>query len=537
MHPTGARCRIVSIIAFAVCLSFVADARANTEIELQLLGRHESGIFDESAAEIGAYHAATRRMFVTNAANATLDVIDVSDPRAPALVFAIELSYFGSHANSVAIHGDVIAAAVENDDAQAPGTVVFFDPDGRVLNQLTVGSMPDMLVFSPDGRWLLVANEGEPDDDYLVDPAGSISVIHMRRGVTRLGPGDVRTAGFDDFNRARLHSSIRIFGPNATVAQDLEPEYIAISDDSRTAWVTLQENNALAVVDIQRAKVTGLLGLGYQDHMRPGNGLDANDRDGAIDIRSWPVLGMYQPDAIQAYQAPLSRKDEARGGRHETFLVMVNEGDGRDYDGYSEEARVASLPLDPIAFPDATSLQASGLGRLQVSTANGDTDGDGDYDALHAFGTRSFSIRDIYGAVVFDSGEELEQLTAAALPQAFNSDSDDNSSFDSRSDNKGPEPEALAVAPLFGRTYAFVGLERIGGVAVYDITNPRDVSFVTYVNPRDFSGDPSAGTAGDLGPEGLVVIDASASPTGEPLLVVMHEVSGTTTVYRIAKKD
>ena len=494
-----------------------------TTISLEVLGTYETGAYDEGAAEISAYDRSSERIFVTNADANTVDVLDASDPENLTLAFTIDLSGYGDGVNSVAVHNGVVAVAVEADPKTDNGSVVFFDTDGDYLNSVEVGALPDMLTFTPNGRYLLVANEGEPNDDYTVDPEGSISIIDMKRGVGRLGASDVATADFSDFNSATLDESIRVFGPDATVAQDMEPEYIAVSHDSKYAWVTLQENNALAIVDIAKGEITSLVGLGFKDHSVEGNGLDASDRDDAINITTWPFLGMYLPDAIASYHY-----------RGETYLVTANEGDARDYDGFAEEERVKDLDLDPTAFPDADDLQEDeAIGRLTVTTTLGDTDNDGDYDALHAFGGRSFSIWSSSGELIFDSGDDLEQQVAAALPDDFNSDNGENDSFDNRSDNKGPEPEGITLAEIGGRTYAFVGLERVGGVMVYDITTPVAPFFVQYLNNRDFSGDAEAGTAGDLAPEGLVFVPRSASPTGTPLLVVTNEVSGSTTVYEV----
>jgi hypothetical protein len=198
-----------------------------------------------------------------------------------------------------------------------------------------VGALPDMLVFTPDGKRVLVANEGEPNDAYDVDPEGSVSIIDLPNDITKLTQANVRTATFDKFNDAELDPSIRIFGPGATVAQDLEPEYITVSKDSKTAWVALQENNAIAVLDIDSGEFTALRGLGFKDHRLPGNELDVSDRDKQINITNWPVFGIYQPDAIASYDYQ---------GR--TYIVTANEGDARDYDGFSEEFRVKDLMLD-----------------------------------------------------------------------------------------------------------------------------------------------------------------------------------------------
>jgi hypothetical protein len=509
-------------------------------LELSVLGTYQAAgkPFDEGAAEIVAHDPETQRLFVINGATNQVDVLDCQDPSNLHLLFSIDLTAYGSGPTSVDVHDGLVAVSVVALVKTDPGKVVFFDPDGNYLNDVTVGALPDMVTFTPDGRRLLVANEGEPSDDYTVDPPGSVSIIPVRfwfwhhdwfwwhrawfrhLGIRFLRQEHVRTVGFERFNDKTLDPSIRIYGPNATVAQDLEPEYIAVSDDSETAWVTLQEANAMAIIDISRARVTKLVGLGFKDHNQDEQGLDPSDRDGGALIAPWPVFGMYEPDGIAHFQVD---------GR--SYLITANEGDTRDYDGFGEESRVSALTLEPTKLPPALQANAA-LGRLTVTTANGDTDSDGDYDELYVPGGRSFSIWNERGKLVFDSGDMLEQITKDALPANFNAGNTDND-LDSRSDNKGPEPEGVVVAQLWNQTFAFVGLERIGGVAVFDITDPDDPEFVTYVNNRTFVGDVEDNNSGDLGPEGLRFIPWRESPIHAPLLVVGNEVSGTTTVYRI----
>lgn len=513
--------RVHPIAAQSVTPSW--DLAPTQPITLTLLGRYTTNTFDETAAEIVTYDPVSQRLFVSNAYSATVDVLDISNPATPTLIHQIDITPYGDSANSVAFYDGTLAVAVEAEDTQANGQAVFFNADGNFLNSVTVGALPDMLIFTPDGQKVLVANEGEPDDDYTLDPEGSISLINLSGGVVSLTDADVTSISFTAFNDAPLDPSVRIYGPEATVAQDVEPEYIAVSADSSTAWVTLQENNAIAVLDLNAAVVETIVGLGFKDHLQPGNELDASDRDDMIHITNWPVYGMYQPDTVVAYEV---------GGQ--TYLVTANEGDARDYDAYSEEERVKDLTLDPTVFPDAATLQEDAqLGRLNITTAQGDTDMDGDYDALYAYGARSFSIWAADGSLLFDSGAALELITADAYPDYFNADGSDNE-FDNRSDNKGPEPEALAVGAINGRVYAFVGLERIGGIVVYDVTDPFQPEFIQYINSRDFGADPEEGMAGDISPEGIIFIPASDSPLGEPLLAVAHELSGSTTLYHIA---
>ncbi len=499
------------------------------------------------AAEITAYDATSRRLFVVNSVIGTVDVLDLSNPAAPAKVGTIDIRGLGASVNSVAVSDGLVALAIEAAPKTSPGTVAFFNAANLArLGQVTVGALPDMIVFTPDGRTVLVANEGEPNSYGLadsVDPEGSISIVALARtgsGTTLAVAPTVRTAGFTGFNGqldALRVSGVRVYGPGATVAQDLEPEYIAVSADGGTAWVTLQENNAIAVVDIATATVTAVRPLGTKDYSVAGFGLDPSDEDGGTDtntgtptirIGTWPVRGLYLPDAVARYTV---------GGQ--TYLLTANEGDARaDWPGFNEEARVrayCSAGLDPAVFgADAARLLFdSNLGRLQITTSpNGNDTGKnaaGQCNKLVAYGGRSFTIwrTDGTGALtrVFDSGDQFEQRTRTLPNAAFNA-SNTNNTLDSRSPSKGPEPEAVTVATFGTRSFAFIGLERVGGVMVYDITDPAAASFVSYLNTRD-------GVNGDRGPEGLEFVPASRSPNGKPLLIVGNESSGSTAILQI----
>lgn len=509
-------------VLLLIALTTVSAMAHGPSIRLELLGTYSSGVFADGAAEITAYDPFTRRLFAVNADSGGIDIISIADPENPVRIGSIDVTAYGSGANSVDVRNGILAAAVEANTKTDNGSVVFFNTNGVFLNSVPAGPLPDMLTFTPDGKYLLVANEGEPNDDYSVDPEGSVTIVNLRHGVFA---ATAATAGFTSFNGGTIDPRIRIFGPGASVAQDLEPEYITVSADSRKAWVVLQENNALAVVDIRNADVDALVALGFKDHGISGNGIDASDRDGAINIANWPVFGMFQPDAIASFKR----------GRNE-YLITVGEGDSRDYDTFSEEDRIKDLVLDPTAFPNAADLQEDeAIGRLNVTNTLGDTDGDGDFDALYAFGSRSFSIWSTSGSLIFDSGDALEQITAAANPDFFNSDNEENN-FDNRSDNKGPEPEAVTTGSILGRDYAFIGLERVGGLVVYDVSNPHSPRFQQYINNRNFLGDPEAGTAGDLGPEGVFFIPWYQSPNLRPLVVVSNEISGSVSVYQVKRR-
>ena len=518
----------LTLLGTALAQPALAQPTPTGALTLELLSSYRTGQFDESAAEIVAHDPRSQRLFIVNAQRGALDVLDILDPSAPVARDPITLGGEGEAANSVAVHGGVVAVALEAADKTQPGQVVFLDASGRELSRVTVGALPDMLIFTPDGLRVVVANEGEPAEDYSVDPEGSVSVIDVSSGVAEVTQADVTTAGFGAF-ADRLDPAVRVFGPGSSPAQDLEPEYVAVSPDSQTAWVSLQENNALAIVDVASGTVRDVVPLGFKDYSLPENALDPSNEDGGVNLASYPVLGMYQPDAVAAFSA---------GG--ETYLFSANEGDSRTWAGFDEERSVGDeeYVLDPAAFPDAAALKDEArLGALSVTGATGDPDGDGDFDQIYAFGGRSVSVRDAAGGLVYDSGSLLERLTADRYPEFFNATNDENGpeTFDDRSDNKGPEPEGVAVGRAFGRTYAFVGLERIGGVVTFDVSNPRAPVLVDYTNPRDFTAAADSAQAGDLGPEGLAFISAIDSPTGDPLLVVANEISGSTSIFRVVQ--
>lgn len=887
-------------------------------VDINLLGTYKTGVFDEGAQEIPAYDPKTKRLFVINANDGTVDVLDIKNPSKPTKLFTIDTEALaGGTPNSVAVKNGIVAMAIQLEDeeteTQLPGRVALFRSDiaeaPTQFDQLVeVGTLPDMLTFTPDGKRILVANEGEPSD--AADPMGSVSVINISGGIAAASVVTATFEAFDGKENELRAKGIRIFA-DKKVSEDVEPEYIGVSPDGKTALVTLQEAVAVGVLDIEKAAFVDILPLGLKDHSKgapqlkqynfneppigqkadgedllfgglsglffekeeggkqifvtapdrgpngeetdagrqflkpdyvaeiirfsldpvagtieiiekipltrkvggqtvpitgfpniPGvdekpvdesgnalpydpygadlegivvapdgsywmvdeyrpsiyhfgkNGvlinrfvpkgtaasggkpagtygaetlpieyatrranrgfealaldtkkgvlysfiqtplanpdqatsdnssvirilgtnpatgehvseyvyllekplvskslvdkmgdaaydartgriftierdsdlsfsgkkfvfemdltgatnllatdapallsgktleqhtpdelaalgikpvfkrkvlnlpsvgylpsdkpegltilpdgslavindndfglegattvglgvisfakdyaLDASDGDGKINIASQPVLGQFMPDAIASFQV-----------NGETFYITANEGDTR-----GEEERIEDLTLDATAFPDAAAVQTDEqAGRLDVSPLDGDLNGDGDYDRLYSYGARSFTVWDAYGNLVYDSGNDFEQITADTYPDFFNVSNTDNE-FDSRSDAKGPEPEGVTTGVLNGRTYAFVGLERIGGVMVYDVTNPYAPQFANYFNNRNFEGDPEAGTAGDLGPEGLVFIDAKDSPTGSPLLVVSNEVSGTTSIFGVSK--
>jgi DNA-binding beta-propeller fold protein YncE len=453
----------------------------------------------ETAAEISAYDPATKQLFVVNNANGSvIDVIDFSTPTALVYVKSIDIASYGAGVNSVAVKNGLLAAAIEATTKTDNGKVVVFDT--KTLTEkasVTVGALPDMVTFSPDGKYILSANEGEPNDDYSADPVGTVSIITVNNFVATT----LDFAGFASQADALKTKGLRVFGKDASFAQDMEPEYVAVSSDSKLAWVTLQENNAVAYINLDSKSITNIFPLGFKNHAAAVNALDPSDKDNSVTFANYPVLGMYLPDAIASF-----------GQGNANYIITANEGDVREYTALKENVRIKDLTLDANAFPDGAALKAEAkLGRLYVTKTMGDTDGDGDYDKLYNFGARSFTIwNGSTGELVHDSGNELEIDLIEKSATAYD---------DARSDDKGVEPEGVVVGKVGDRTIAFVGLERADAVVVYDITNVTSPELLQVLSTGD-------------APEGIIFIPASESPNGKSLLVVSSEGDGKVKVFQ-----
>jgi hypothetical protein len=413
-------------------------------------------------SEIPAFDAATNTLWVVGVVG--MDVLNASNG---SFIQHIDTTAFGS-VNSVAIYNGVAAAAIESSTRTTPGTVQFFDTTTRAnTGGVTVGALPDMLTFTPNGSKLLVANEGTPSIYGIPasDPAGSVSIIDM---ATRTVTATASLSGV-----MQTGSNIR-----TNTGMDFEPEYITVNAAGTQAYVSLQEANAMGVLDLTTNSFSKVIGLGTKNFNTAANAIDPKDTDGIKNLRPANVSGLYQPDGMAAYQA---------GGK--TYIVMANEGDTREDDG--DKARAGALTTD------------ADLKRLNVSTTDSTTNN------LVTFGARSFSIRDENGNIVFDSGNQLD---AKAIALGIYDDG--------RSDDKGVEPEGVTLLDIAGRKLAFIGLERTtkGAVAIYDVTDPANASFVDMIV-----------TDGDLAPEGLTTYTMG----GISYLAISNEVSGTTSVYSL----
>lgn len=497
-------------------------------IELQYIGSFDPSGANNSTCEIVVYDSASRRLFSNSSVANVFDIIDFSNPLAPSVIKTVSMASYGG-ITSLAVHNGILAVASPNANEQLDGSVVFFDLNGNFKKQVKVGALPDMITFTPDGKKLLAANEGQPNNDYSIDPEGSISIIDMSVGIDNLSQSNVFNLDLKQLNSKEhilIPLGVRKTFKNSTLSQDLEPEYITVSDDSKTAWFVCQENNAIGEINLENNALTDFWPLGVKSVESAQFGFDVSDNNNEILIANWPIKAYLIPDAIANYTFNGKR-----------YLVTANEGDEKEYGGLNERTTVGdpNYRLDSRAFPQAAMLKKSwNLGRMRVTNLNGDTDGDGDFDEIYCVGSRSFTIMEpMFMGRVYDSKDDMERITAADPQTAaiFNA-SNDNNTLKNRSRAKGPEPEGLTLASISGKTYAFIGLERIGGVMVYDITDPRDVKFVDYKNSRSTSA-----FTGDHGPEGIIYIAPHASPNGKGYVVVANEISGTLSIYEVKNNN
>ncbi|QFU27861.1 YSIRK-type signal peptide-containing protein [Staphylococcus haemolyticus] len=514
-----------------------ASRTGQDQLNITHKGRYTSGAdFGNGGTEIVKYNPKNGYAYSVNGDKEALDIIDVKHPGKDGAINLVKRIYLQDNGieagdlTSVTVHpsGDYVAVSAPAVDKTKPGHVVFYGSNGDYINNVTVGSLPDMVTFSKDSKYLLVANEGEPSDDYTVNPPGSVSVIDVTGGPANVTANNVRTAMFTKEHQ----EGIRALGPNAEDAYlNIEPEYIAVDSQSKYAYVTLQEVSAIAKVDIVKGQIVQVKGLPYKDHSLAQNAMDVSDEDGKSELRRAPVLGLLQPDGIDTYDY-----------NGETYLLIANEGDSQDYEGYSEEKRVKKLKddiqLDARYYQGYTQAELDDmvknglfddeqLGRLKVTTSHAFKDADGKYNALVSYGGRSFSIlRASDLEMIYDSGSDIEQRVLDLLPERFNANYEaaDDIKVDDRSDDKGPEAENVVVGKVDSHSYAFVGLERVGGIMIYDITNPNEPYFVKYLYDPDNK---------DISPEGITFESAEESPNGKPMLIASFELSGTTSAWEL----
>lgn len=210
---------ICSFVLVSLCLPA-------QQISLSPLASYHTGVFDEGAAEIVAFDVASQRLFFTNANDNSVTILSIADPNSLTLVADIDMSPYGDGVNSLDVHDGLVAVAVVAQEVDAAGSVVFMDTDGGFVSEVQAGVLPDMLLFTEDGLKVLVANEGQPSDDYAMDPEGSVTIVDLAAGAEAAVATQVSFSGFIGQEDALRAAGIRIFGPGANAAQDLEPEYM-----------------------------------------------------------------------------------------------------------------------------------------------------------------------------------------------------------------------------------------------------------------------------------------------------------------------
>lgn len=514
-----------SIYFFLLSFAFISscsktktgNSKGNRDtISLALIQTYTIGNSGENSAEITAYDPESKRLYVANSVSNTIEILDFSNPSKILPLKTVSLKNFGNTINSISIKNGMIAAAIENTNRQLDGFIYFFDKDGNVLNILKSGAQPDMLTFSHSGKYLVVANEGEPDEKYIVDPKGSVTIIEIKGEPKQITQENVKTLFFDQWNdslESLRRKGVRIYGPGATVSQDLEPEYLTISEDDQFAWITLQENNAIAKVNIKTGKIISITSLNERSFSMETLNLDSSKA-------FCPVKGYYEPDAIASFRI-----------KGKTYLVTANEGDVRNYEGFTELCNLnnQNLKLDQQKFPgqkDLISRQC--FGKLGMSNLHGDLDNDGDIDEIYCFGTRSFSIWDENVKQIYDSGDEFDNITCKNGQYCIYNERYGKIRNRENPDLRGPEPEGVTIGNLNNKMYAFITLERYGGVIVYNVTNPYKPSFVQYINSKKGNE-----LKEESKPEGIIFINPKSSPDRNAYVIVSNEASSTLDVYRV----
>lgn len=451
-------------------------------------------IGNESAAEISAYNEQEKILLVLNGQNNTVAFVDLNDIENPKLLQRnISLP---AAPNSIDTKAAKVAVAVVGKTKQDTGMVLIYDlKDASYLKEYRVGYLPDMVKITPDGKYILSANEGEPNDDFSIDPEGSVSIIDLQTD-------SVVNLYFTDFVQQKkdlLAKGYHLSSPSGDFLKDIEPEYIAVSPDSKYAWVSLQENNAVAKLDIQQKQITNIFPLGFVDNTLTENAFDASDKDNSRELKNWPTYSMFQPDGIASFQI-----------NGVNYFATANEGEPRFGENFEEAVRVKDLELDSLVFPNRAELQQNeNLGRLFVSSILANTDDDPAAEQLFAFGTRSFSIWDGQtGRQVFDSQNSIEKIT-------------NNHTKDNRSDKGGASPEGIAGLQVSAnKALLAVGLEYAGGALLYEITDATRPVLVEWLN-----------NPADVSPEGVLILSAKTTSNDKYAVILSNEKSGTVSIY------
>ncbi len=506
----------------------------------------------EGSSEIATYHAGSKRIFATNGVKNSIDIFDITDVANPKKVGAVSLAPYGNDVTSVAAGQDVIVAAVHVTETFSAtgvpttpnGKIVVFDPNGKVLSSSDIlGVQPDSVTFAPNGTTALVAIEAQPvcakdnpataekeNTDYAKasDPVGGVSIVDLTNPAAPV----VRFAGFDKFTVAQMKAKgIAVSSVVNNVSKDFEPEFVSAAD-MKYAYVTIQEANAIGKLNIESATFVAVT-RAFESKLSTV-ARDTSDRDSGAGPRNYAnVVGASQPDAIAAFKMGAAR-----------YFVTANEGDAREYSCLDDDLRAASLKVDPWRFPNWSTLSASAaLGRAKVNPTIGDSNGDGDIDTIHLRGSNSMTMYR-NGVVIWDSGELLDQIQTKAFGVAningSHSLSSDKSTMNyvgqDRSDDKGAEPEGVAIGMVGDRRVAILGLERMTALAIFDITDPGNPVFQEWLQMLPTKATPAKDVK-HWSPEGIVFVPADKSPSGKALIITSYELSGSLSIHQIEPRN
>ena len=469
----------VMIIASALCfasampmaaVSLTGYENGNSSLDITLKAHYASGSFnvDGGVMEIVAYNKANCFAYAVNGHDGVLAAIDIAkgenlssvDIDVKALINDDDFAYGDMTSVAVSPDGSMLAVSLQDADYDEGGRIALFscNEDGSLELQriYEAGIQPDMVTFSPDGNYVLTADEGEPREGYTDDdPEGSVTVVSLQDGTSAV-------IGFDAFDNALARKALAdngvVLQKGTDPSEDLEPEYIAVSGNN--AYVTLQEANAVAVLDLDKMIFTGIYSIGYEDYSKVP--VDIDKKDDAYNPATYETLrGVRMPDAIACFTVDGT-----------DYIVTANEGDAREWGDYlNEDERDFG---DGDASPTgAITAENSGLDGKVVFLASSDYDGlENGIDYL--YGGRTMTIFRVANSgleEVFTSADDAERITYGYLPEYYNA-SNDNAVLDDRSGKKGPEAEAVTVGEVDGRIYAFLALERTGGILVYYVTDP-----------------------------------------------------------------
>ena len=506
----------------------------------------------EGSSEIATYHTGSKRIFATNGVKNTIDIFDISDVANPKKVGAVALSPYGNDVTSVAAGKDVVVAVVNVSDkfsatgvpTTTNGKIVVFDTDGKVLSSPDVlGVLPDSVTFAPNGTTALVAIEAQPvcakDDpataakeetDYTKasDPVGGVTVVDLTNPASPV----LRFAGFNQFSVADMRAKgIAVSSVVNNVAKDFEPEFVTAVDNNY-AYVTIQEANAIGRLNIKSATFESVT-RAFESNLSIVS-RDTSDRDAGAGPRTYKnVVGASQPDAIAGFTIGSGQ-----------YFVTANEGDAREYTCLNDDLRASALKVDARRFPDWKALSGSAaLGRAKVNPTIGDKDGDGDIDTIHLRGSNSMTMYR-NGLVIWDSANLLDQIQTQAFGVAningSHSLSSDKSTMNyvgqDRSDDKGSEPEGVAVGMVGDRRIAILGLERMTALAIFDITVPGNPIFQEWLQMLPTKATP-AKEVKHFSPEGIVFVPADKSPSGKALIITSYELSGSLSIHQIEPRN